>query len=231
MASITIAGFKNSDADGKFNKNSVDLMWRVLIGLGCVPGVIALFFRLTIPETPRFTMDIERNIDQAVLDIDNFLKTGTFVVDPDAGIERAQAPKASWKDFKQYFSDIENLRVLVGCSYCWFALDVNFPPSHSTLSLRTISFQVAFYGLGLNPPFLAQAMFEDPDSDMYQHLRSTTLTTLTVTVAGLIPGFWICFLFIDRLGRKLIQYTGFAVSTIIFVIMCECISSGLGLHY
>ena len=39
-------------------------MWRLLIGLGCVPGALALYFRLTIPETPRFTMDIERNVDQ-----------------------------------------------------------------------------------------------------------------------------------------------------------------------
>lgn len=100
-------------------------MWRILIGIGCVPGVIALFFRLTIPETPRFTMDIERNINQAEQDIDNFLRTGTFVVDPDARIERVQARKASWSDFKKYFSNLENLRVLVGCAYCWFALDVS----------------------------------------------------------------------------------------------------------
>lgn len=100
-------------------------MWRILIGLGCVPGTIALFFRLTIPETPRFTMDIERNIDQAIQDIDKFLKTGTFKIDPDARIERVNAPRASFRDFKAYFSDRENFRVLFGCSYCWFVLDVS----------------------------------------------------------------------------------------------------------
>lgn len=55
------------------NYNHVDYLWHLLIGIGCVPGVIALYFRLTIPETPRFTMDVERNIQQASADISNVL--------------------------------------------------------------------------------------------------------------------------------------------------------------
>lgn len=99
-------------------------MWRILIGLGCIPGVIALYFRLTIPETPRFTMDIERNVQQASQDVDNFLTSGTFYVDPDAAIERVNAPKATRRDFLNYFSKWENLKTLIGTSYSWFALDV-----------------------------------------------------------------------------------------------------------
>jgi MFS transporter, PHS family, inorganic phosphate transporter len=99
-------------------------MWRLLIGLGCVPGVIALYFRLTIPETPRFTMDIERNVRQASQDIGNVLTTGKFVVDPDAVVQRVQAPKASRRDFRAYFSKWENGKVLLGTAYSWFALDV-----------------------------------------------------------------------------------------------------------
>lgn len=33
----------------------VDYVWRLLIGLGCVPAAIALYFRLTISETPRYS--------------------------------------------------------------------------------------------------------------------------------------------------------------------------------
>jgi PHS family inorganic phosphate transporter-like MFS transporter len=47
--------------------------WRILIGLGCVPGAIALYFRLTIPETPRFTLDIDRDIQRARTDIEKAL--------------------------------------------------------------------------------------------------------------------------------------------------------------
>ena len=102
----------------------VDFMWRLLIGLGCVPACIALYFRLTIPETPRFTMDIERNVQQAASDVENFLTSGTFVVDPDAVVQRAQAPKATKRDFAAYFSKWENLKVLIGTAWSWFALDV-----------------------------------------------------------------------------------------------------------
>jgi len=83
-----------------------------------------MYFRLTIPETPRFTMDIERNVGQATQDIDNVLSTGGFYVDPDAAVQRVQAPKASRRDFLQHFGKWENGKVLLGAAYSWFALDV-----------------------------------------------------------------------------------------------------------
>jgi MFS transporter, PHS family, inorganic phosphate transporter len=123
---IIVAAFKDALLkDSPTNLRTLDFMWRLLIGLGCVPGAIALYFRLTIPETPRFTMDIERNISQATTDVRNILTTGNSVVDPDAVIQRAHAPKASWADFRKYFSEWKNLKILIGTSYSWFALDVS----------------------------------------------------------------------------------------------------------
>jgi PHS family inorganic phosphate transporter-like MFS transporter len=115
-------------------------MWRILIGLGCLPGTIALYYRLTIPETPRFTMDIERNVQQASDDVDNFLATGTFYVDPDAVVQRVDAPRASRRDFARHFGQWKNLKVLLGCAWSWFALDI------------------AFYGLGLNSSIVLTAI-------------------------------------------------------------------------
>lgn len=106
-------------------RSNIDQSWRLLIGLGCVPAAIALYFRLTIPETPRFTMDIERNVKQAVEDIDRFLTSGTYQHNPDSIIIRVLAPRASWKDFFAYFRIEENWKVLVGCAYSWFAIDVS----------------------------------------------------------------------------------------------------------
>ena len=126
MALAVVAAFKNSIINDDFAVlKHVDYCWRLLIGLGCVPGVIALYFRLTIPETPRFTMDIERNVRQATQDIDNVLATGTFYVDPDAAVQRVHAPKASRQDFINYFSKWENGGLLFSCAYSWFALDVS----------------------------------------------------------------------------------------------------------
>ncbi|KAI0925827.1 hypothetical protein AcW1_008158 [Taiwanofungus camphoratus] len=185
----------------------VDYMWRILIGLGCVPGAIALYFRLTIPETPRFTMDVERNVKQAAADVDNFLTTGSYYVDPDAVVQRVQAPKATKSDFLRYFSKWENLKILIGASYSWFALDI------------------AYYGLGLNQAVILQAMnFGSPSpllkgaEKAYVTLHNVSVGNVILTVGGLIPGYWATFLLIDSWGRKPIQLMGFSMLTILFII-------------
>jgi hypothetical protein len=92
--------------------------------MGCVPGCIALYFRLTIPETPRFTMDIERNVKRAAEDIDGVVRGVKTAEDEEIIIQRADVPKASWADFSEYFGKWENMKVLIGTSWSWFALDV-----------------------------------------------------------------------------------------------------------
>ncbi|KAJ7691528.1 major facilitator superfamily domain-containing protein [Mycena rosella] len=156
--------------------NHVDYMWRLLIGLGCVPAALALYFRLTIPETPRFTMDIQRNVEHRA--------------QPVRVLHRANAPTATRRDFLHYFGQWQNLRVLIGTAYSWFAIDV------------------AFYTLGLNSSVILEA-----------NLYHLCIGNLILSLAGLIPGYWLCFLFIDRWGRRPIQLMGFIVLTVLFIIM------------
>ena len=126
----------------------MDFCWRLLIGLGAVPGGIALYFRLTLyvllalirvasgcshsafsPETPRFTMDVERNVKQAATDVDAFLSTGGYVHDYEQQNVKVDAPLATRRDFFAHFGKWENGKVLLGTAYSWFALDVrNFEP-------------------------------------------------------------------------------------------------------
>ncbi|SRR6266851_1886716 len=131
VALATIAAFKNSIIADDFNQpRHVDYCWRILIGLGCVPGAIALYFRLTIPETPRFTMDIDRDVQRARADIQNVLgdrgaNVAVYWVDPDAVVQRADAPRRSRGDFIKYFSKSSNLQLLFGVAYSWFAIDAS----------------------------------------------------------------------------------------------------------
>ncbi|KAJ7716744.1 phosphate transporter [Mycena maculata] len=186
--------------------NHIDYMWRILIGMGCVPGVIALYFRLTIPETPRFTMDIERNVLQAADDIDAVLTNNKFNYDPDAVVQRVDAPRASWADFKDHFGKWENMKVLIGTSYSWFALDI------------------AFYGLGLNTSTILTAIgWGNPSltttTGVYLSLYNVCVGNLIFSVAGLIPGYYASFFLIDSWGRRPIQLMGFIVLTILFICM------------
>jgi PHS family inorganic phosphate transporter-like MFS transporter len=208
VAIIVVNAYKNPMLahDTPTSLNHVDYMWRLLIGLGCVPGVIALYFRLTIPETPRFTMDIERNVQKASQDIDNCLTYGSSKDDPDAVVVRAQAPRATWKDFSAHFGKWENLKVLLGTSYSWFALDI------------------AFYGLGLNNAIILEAIGFGTPADKsihgkFQNLQNICVGNMITIVAGLIPGYWATFLFVDHWGRKPIQLMGFIMLTILFIIM------------
>ncbi|KAL3455028.1 major facilitator superfamily domain-containing protein [Aspergillus heterothallicus] len=47
---------------------TVDVMWRWVVGIGVVPGVIATLFRFFIPESPRYLLEIEDDPVQAEFD-------------------------------------------------------------------------------------------------------------------------------------------------------------------
>ncbi|WWC66455.1 phosphate:H+ symporter [Kwoniella pini CBS 10737] len=190
------------------NLKAVDQVWRLIIGIGCVPAVVALYFRLTIPETPRYTMDVERNIKQASQDVDTYLTSGTYVNDPINNNERAELPKASWADFGRHFGQWKNGKVLLGTAWSWFALDI------------------AFYGLGLNSStilttigFGSATNLATKQLNIYQTLHNVAVGNIILAVGGLIPGYYFSFFLIDSWGRKPIQLMGFSVLTVLFVIM------------
>ncbi|KAI7826438.1 major facilitator superfamily domain-containing protein [Kickxella alabastrina] len=113
VAIIVLAAFKGAiDSD----QLMLDYVWRITMGLGAVPGLVALYFRLTIPETPRYTLDVEQDIAR-----------------PHAISNPLVLPSLKkWKNFK----------VLMGTSVTWFALDVAFYGINlnSSIILQAIGF-------------------------------------------------------------------------------------------
>ena len=138
VALIVTAGFKESletaSSVGKCSgvcQLAVDKMWRVVIGFGAVPACIALYYRLTIPETPRYTFDVARDILKADEDVRAYI-AGKREGHPDE-VRRASvinntadliAPKASWADFWRHYSQWKNGSILLGTAGSWFFLDV-----------------------------------------------------------------------------------------------------------
>lgn len=57
----------------------VDRIWRYVIGFGAIPAFVAIVFRLTIPESPRFTLDVDHDGTRALLDTQAYYK-----ITPDA---------------------------------------------------------------------------------------------------------------------------------------------------
>jgi MFS transporter, PHS family, inorganic phosphate transporter len=240
VALITVHAYKDSILSDNLNDlKHVDYCWRILFGLGCVPGAIALYFRLTIPETPRFTMDIDRDIQKARTDIENVLgpnggTAAVYWVDPDAVVQRAHAPRQSFSDFINFFAQHSNLLLLFGAAYSWFAVDaspISYIGWRDVITDLCRRQQVAFYGLGLNSSsiltsdLLTRAKIGSTVTDLtstlgiYESLHNVVIGSLVVCVAGLLPGYYATFFLIDVWGRKPIQFLGFAMLTVLLAIL------------
>ncbi|ATZ49223.1 hypothetical protein BCIN_04g03990 [Botrytis cinerea B05.10] len=218
---ILVAGFKGSLLTAKSAAVcqgvcglAVDKMWRVLVGFGAVPACVALYYRLTIPETPRYTFDVARDVEQAQLDVKAYM-AGKAEGHPDeiarvqglqAGKSQMKIPKASWSDFVAYYSQWKNGKILFGTAGSWFLLDV------------------AWYGLSLNNPVILTAIGYSAGPTVYKTLLNTAIGNLIIVCAGAIPGYWVTVATVDTIGRKPIQLMGFIVLTIVFIGM------GFGYH-
>ncbi|TQW00864.1 hypothetical protein V2A60_001906 [Cordyceps javanica] len=192
---------------------AVDKMWRTLIGCGVVPACIALYYRLTIPETPRYTFDVARDVEQADDDVKAYIN-GKHEGEPDQ-VARAEAnkqaekglevPKASFRDFCRHYAKRKNFLLLLGTAGSWFCLDV------------------AFYGLSLNNGTILEAIGYSTSSghvkNVYQLLYNTAVGNVIIVLAGAVPGYWVSVATIDTLGRRPIQMAGFIILTILFIVM------------
>jgi len=133
---LCIIRFKNSLNSTECNDQcqlALDRSWRIVYGVGILPALIALYFRLTIPETIRYTLDISRNESNAVCDVVGFVD-GLRINEPKKVIGREfqvpggfhAPPKASFRDFRRFFGLWKNGKVLLGTAGSWFLLDVAF---------------------------------------------------------------------------------------------------------
>ncbi|TVY23692.1 Repressible high-affinity phosphate permease [Lachnellula hyalina] len=222
IALIVTSGFKESLETGKkigkvgaatnctgVCQLAVDKMWRVIVGFGAVPGCIALYYRLTIPETPRYTFDVARDVEKAGEDVQAYIK-GKSEGHPDEirrvttiaqSSQALEIPKASFKDFIHHYGQWKNGKILLGTAGSWFFLDV------------------AYYGLGLNNSIILTAIGWSGGSNMYEVFYKNAVGNLILVCAGAIPGYWVSVATIDTLGRKPIQIMGFVLLTILFIVI------------
>ncbi|KAJ1819077.1 hypothetical protein LPJ75_001275 [Coemansia sp. RSA 2598] len=201
VAIIVLAAFKGA-VDG--DQQNLDYVWRIIMGLGAVPGIIALYFRLTIPETPRYTLDIEKDTHKAAQDIKNTIGNTNDAEDSaplQPSAVQAKVQKPTWTEFYHHFKKWKNFRVLMGTSVTWFALDV------------------AFYGVNLNSSIILQAIGFSGKGTPYHELMKTSAGNIILNLLGTLPGYWVTVFTIDRLGRRTIQFIGFVVLLVLFCIL------------
>lgn len=173
VALVVTAAFRSEFIDvssaaqcGVGCRAAADRCWRIIIGFGALPACFALYYRITIPETPRYTFDVAHDVEKADADIRAYMaseRQGT--VDPvvQARLKRvagpalasgpaATVPPASWADMRAYFwgrGNLGHLRVLLGTMFSWFFLDL------------------AYYGLALNNAVVLEAIGYSKGENLY----------------------------------------------------------------
>ena len=219
IALICAAGYKNplqlANVKPYYNDCSgdcavaVDQMWRIIIGFGAVPACIALYYRLTIPETPRYTFDVTRDIEKGTEDTRAYIE-GRHEGRPDEiqrievkrnAQENLQTEVASIGDFFRHFTQWRYGKVLLGTAGSWFFLDV------------------AFYGLGLNNTVILADIGFTGGNNLYDIFYNSAVGNIILVCAGAIPGYWVTVATVDTVGRKPIQMAGFLILTILFCII------------
>ncbi|KAF7718621.1 Repressible high-affinity phosphate permease [Penicillium ucsense] len=164
---------------------TLDSVWRWVVGVGCIPALLAILWRFSIPESPRYTMDVAHDPQQALVATKRqFRRTvqllesrngssegdGTLVASNPASFPTSPALAASIHPsqkkeptFWSFLFKEGNWRYLAATSLCWFLLDF------------------CFYALGINSPRPLAALWADsiPALNVTFALPSPT-TTVTM---------------------------------------------------
>jgi PHS family inorganic phosphate transporter-like MFS transporter len=187
---------------------NLDYVWRIMAAFGLIPALSAVYYRWTMPETPRYSLEVRGNAQQAAIDARKYLR-GEEEVDLNEHNEMQilQEPSVMQKlyayraRFLQHFGKFENAKVLIATSMCWFLLDIGY------------------YGTNLNTPIVLNAIGYSNTDNPFSHVWSATVGALIIACAGQVPGYFVTVYFVDIWGRKPIQFLGFAVLTVSFGLM------------
>ncbi|KAI8335279.1 major facilitator superfamily domain-containing protein [Choanephora cucurbitarum] len=193
---VLLAIFKNAIIADVMN---LDYVWRLCIGLGAVPAVATIYLRFTMPESPRYSLNVEHDVEAAAA-----AKGQTVSSELAKQYTKVEEKRDHWAEFRAYFGQWKNFKVLLGTASAWFLLDV------------------AFYGLGLNNSAILSAIGFANKSTPYETLWYNTVGQIIITCLGSVPGYYVTVFTIEKLGRRFIQIMGFACTTVLFAILAGC---------
>ncbi len=110
------------------------LAWRILLGLGALPAAAVIYFRAKMPESPRFTAQVQGRANQAAKELHQFadgaLDATTYADDG-----------KNLMGIRQFLANPRMLLMLFGTAGCWFLFDYAY--YGNTLSLPSILTEVS----------------------------------------------------------------------------------------
>ena len=178
---------------------SDNLTWRLLLGLGAIPGLAVFYLRRQIHETPRFAMagGATEEAEAAIAAATGKAASSTGAAAPaaPAAESRARVPQSALGGFLILARSRRMLLWLIGAAGCWMLLDF------------------CYYGNTISTPEIL-ALLNPKASELHN-----ILVQLLIFVVFAVPGYVCAILFLDKTGRKTIQTVGFGVMALMFLLL------------
>jgi PHS family inorganic phosphate transporter-like MFS transporter len=169
--------------------------WRLMLAFGAIPAIYVVYLRRKLMETPRFSLQVEGNKGAAERAISTI--TGVGVGSVDQTITKVK--KLSSKDYMHSLR--KYLIFVLGTTISWFIFDM------------------AFYGTTLNNGFILQQIGYGSSTSLRTTIFNTAIGDTILAGAFALPGYWISVGLIDKAGRRLLQWLGFAVMAISYIVL------------
>lgn len=171
VALIFLSILKGPITDDRVN---IDFLWRICLGVGVIPAMLALYFRVTIKESPRYRqLRQERELQEKETEKANNGEALTITVPnitvPNEPRTVSSIPiviKANDVTFWEFISKWHNFKILLGCSMSWFTLDI------------------AFYGSNLNQSYVLDMIGFTGTGTVFEKLRMLIVGNLTIVFLG-----------------------------------------------
>jgi MFS transporter, PHS family, inorganic phosphate transporter len=168
---------------------STDLTWRVLLGIGAIPGLAVFYLRRQIHETPRFAL-AGGAVQEAEAAISAAMGTSAPEVAQDL---KVTPPQGVLEGFKDLMRNPRMLKWLIGTSAAWALMDF------------------CYYGNSISTPEIL-ALLKPHAAELHN-----VLIQLAIFAVFALPGYFVAIALMDRTGRRAIQILGFVMMALAFL--------------
>ncbi|KAG2180036.1 hypothetical protein INT43_003823 [Umbelopsis isabellina] len=176
---------------------NLDYVWRLCVGLGAVPAFATVYLRFTMPESPRYALNVQHDVEAAAAAKGQ--QASDALVEQMTRVDMQK--RDHFAEFRAYFGQWKNFKVLFGTASTWFLLDI------------------AFYGLGLNNTIILNAIGFSSKPTPWETLWSNAVGQIIISALGSVPGYYLTVFTVEKMGRRTIQIMGFAMCAILFAIL------------
>jgi PHS family inorganic phosphate transporter-like MFS transporter len=171
---------------------SSNITWRLLLGLGAIPGLAVFYLRRQIHETPRFAM-AGGAADEAQAAI--AAATGGKPSVGTAQESKARHSQGVADGYRKLFTNRRLLIWLIGTAGAWALLDF------------------CYYGNSISQPEILDLI--NPTASLLEN----TLVQLGIFAVFAVPGYIVAILLLDKTGRRSIQILGFGMMALMFLLI------------